>query len=1839
MLGFSIKPTWWNETYGPAPYTENNLILWEDIAAGRVRDPDGEYIKSSRKREGLLEVIPVDGHGNLKSPFDAVVDNYNIQDVRKKWVFGDGAPVESAWRKSSTYPFVVQKLLALTKPAKYFATGIDRDRYKFDTEFQQYLFNSRSRLDITELNSYGQGDPQHSYFNWIADYDQQLGETSRDCTSDCFSNIDVRLCHRLAGFTDKQYFKLFAENFTPNTQNSSLLIPEESYQLLLYKNEPDARIAFSSVIIQVSENGWTIWGNSSTQPYFEITESIPNGNFDSITVNNTTIRYARDFKTDIVRVPYGYTFRSRDAVVDFLISYGRQLETFGMEFSAQSNGLSLNWLQMAREFVIWSQQGWGVGNIINLNPSAETISINRTTGLLEDLTSDPRVLLNQNRRSVNSNNYNVDRSGDSTKISILNEDFIGLAELNFVNYEHLLILDNTSIFSDLIYDPASGNRQSRILFSGSKTTDWVGRPDAPGFMISNSNIEEWAPNKKYARGEIVRFKNKLWSAKEIVEPSEDFDYNNWLPSDFDDSRQGLLPNIATKADDALDYYNKNSANLNKDADLLGLGIIGFRPRDYLENLNLDDITQTNLYSNFIATKGTLPTTQLLSSADFGKERADYSVFENWAVKQSTYGANGNRSYFEIALNQANLQANPSTISIVLDGENSDANQTVHVDQLYKESRRFTDTDILPTLTRSRPDTDLPTAGNVNLDDVDFQVFSLDEITQQPNFNNIGPDNTIWVAKDSDFDWNVYYVRRLTSQITQADDNLNGQSRITFSSAHGLSVGDKIIIKSFSNSIDGFYEILSVPTLSTALIDFSFGTAQTQQSGTGIVLTFESARVSQPSDISNLSFSTSLEPGDRAWVDDSGDGTWQVLEKQEPFTSNTQLTPQVETDQYGTAVAQGFDDVGVLVGSPDGGPSGEGQLFAYRLNRNGTYEGAGILSLRTPEIKGYGRSIAVSRGSWAVAGAPDSDSEKGYAAVIFKESPVNPTFEQTQLLLDPNSNAGDRFGDAVAISDDGQWIYVSSPGSNQVYAYTRVDRQSQFIREIADGVTTEFSFDGSIIIGSDNNGDELSVIVNNRVLSRTAGDYVVNTTDNLVSFASAPGSGESVIISRKEQISLTYRSVADGVSTEFNIASLGSIDSADLRVFVDNTEQTLTTDFSVFGQTLTFVSASANGSTITVYNESLDQLIGVDDDINSFSVLRNGIILRADVDYTFDDVANTLTFTDGETAIIDSTILVRAKTHFKQVNIIEIPAQTKTFVSQDNTVITLNETGGIVPQMILSGTGFNSGQYVVSVDPANDQITLSAAPDSTPSGNITFELEKFGSSIDTTTDGRQLVVGCVGNDETPGQVFLFDRIVERFEIDSRTKTVYTPRRDTEISNASVVPVKINRQLLVPNEINSVAQYNLNSEYSVLSNADIDISNASFEIGDVLEVETVEFVKMQTLTASQLQSGAEFGFSVSQCPTNCSIYIGSPGDSRQVRNGGSAERFVNQPRIYGLATAKNPDAVLTAGDTVRINNIDVEVSSVATHVAGATHSEGDFRISGGTIYRAIQDVPAGTLITNTDFWIESSWIAVFAQDINNASITNVQATTDTAGRLIISAIEPRAQTEFNKLLILPGSGTAFDDLDFSPVQRTQNILPPRIQTSARFGHVVQIDTEADNLVIGAPGARLTTPSLWQTEVGLEFDDGATTFIDTVEEAGTVYTYDFLPSANSSPLNPGRFVFGQQVFVSEISNRDKFGSDVDYVNGRLLIGAPDRNSGTVFAFNNLDRKPAWQAIDQQATEVDSKLINSVYVYDSVDRRVLQYLDWIDPLQGKILGVAKENIDFISGVDPAGWRKHIKR
>jgi hypothetical protein len=96
-------------------------MLWDDLEAGRVVQGPDAGIKPLYARPGLSNIIPVDDGGNIIDPriWAGIGENDSIADTDQPWLFGDWGPSENAWRRSSNWPFALQIIMALTKPADY----------------------------------------------------------------------------------------------------------------------------------------------------------------------------------------------------------------------------------------------------------------------------------------------------------------------------------------------------------------------------------------------------------------------------------------------------------------------------------------------------------------------------------------------------------------------------------------------------------------------------------------------------------------------------------------------------------------------------------------------------------------------------------------------------------------------------------------------------------------------------------------------------------------------------------------------------------------------------------------------------------------------------------------------------------------------------------------------------------------------------------------------------------------------------------------------------------------------------------------------------------------------------------------------------------------------------------------------------------------------------------------------------------------------------------------------------------------------------------------------------------------------------------------------------------------------------------------------------------------------------------------------------------------------------------------------------------------------------------------------------------------------------------------
>ncbi len=1966
MLGISEEPTWWVDEYGPGPYTSGNMVLWGDLEQGLVRDPNGEYIKPAYARPGLSLVIPVDSEGNLLNPWDAVVGNYDATSYRRSWTFGDGGPVESAWRTSSGYPFALMRLLALTKPAKFFSLFADRDRYVFKDDIGQYLWDDRYRLDAKHLDPlYGDGTSKASYINWIIDYNRRSGTNGTADLTNALTNTGVRLCWRMAGFSDKNYLKIYSEAGAPNSTNTSLMLPDESYQLLLYKNQPFERITYSSVIVQKTETGYAVLGYSTARPFFEILVSRPAGLSTNITVGAQTVRVPVEYYDNVVQVPYNYVFTNETAVCDFLLSYGKLLERQGLIFENRENGYILDWNQMCSEFLYWSQQGWSDGSMINLNPAATRISIERPNAVVDSIANPglEQILLDQDRLALSMSDLVIDRLDNLFRVTTQTSRTINFIDLRFTAYEHIAILDNVSIFADLLYDPVTGARQSRFKVSGYLSGAWTGLVNAPGFVLNENNVQEWVPTRRYPKGEIVKFKGEYWSAADIVQPSQVFNFEQWIKSDYDEIMVGLLPNASNSSNQLSQSYSIYDANLEGDTDLFSYGLIGFRPRDYMQALNLDDISQVGLYQQFLGSKGTIRSAELFSYANLGKETAQYDIYEYWGILKSQYGATDNRRYVELLLNEANLKSDPTLIEVIDPGQASRADQTVLIGDIWKSSYKINSPVILPTTTIPITDVGLPSAGYPSLDDVDLTMFSLDDPQSLvDNIDDIGVGTRIWVAKTNSYEWDVYRAETITGTITSIADNLNGRALVKFSQAHGLAVGDYLIIKYFTPSVNGVYRVQAVPGIYGVLIDYVFTGGVAATTGTGLGFTLRSARINQPSDIINLPYVTSLRSGARVWVDNlgvdpisspglptnrRGPSRWGMLEKINPFEEIASLDPETLTtspdQRFGSSIAQGFRSIGAIVGAP-GYSNGAGCLYTFVKETSGKFvQDVEVQTLNAPATSGFGNAVDVGDQTWAAAGASLSNENNGYVLTLYK-SPLTDVIEQTQLLVSPDADFdSSEFGYAVAISRDENWMYVGAPGVNKVYVFSRVDHPVQSVTYNTTAGATDYSFSGQIQI---DNPLQLSVVLNNVLLSFANGDYSVSLDSDSITLSQSPGNNFPLIITRNVGYQLdtfNYYRVAgtssDGTGAEFDVnvvrgsyspvlsvvngvtqygsgyvadeiitipgSAIGGIDGTnDLDIKVTQTGPNYTTSVNTstdpFAVTSTIIMQDATGLEV---GQELHYIAGSATTmtgstivaINGLEVTVTGAIQSLiDVGNPYPVPSLALPFTFFVSPNYISVYEVAAGQGDSTQSTFNLSDYLYTVGEDDIFSFTVRVNGQIYRPFI--DYYFEAGDIIfdnAETFPGKGALIFVYAKDYwTPVELLTNEDinpdARFGHSLATTTDGRQVLVGAPnttvdvpeGDINVPypgaGMICAYDRSAQRFQVVDPEQMVYT----TTLELIGPTRVSLNGVFL-----QDAAQYPFDAQFEVIDTNTITLLGVTLAIGDTLVVETNQFNLIENIVADIVQRNSNFGWSVDQCINNCSFYVGAPYNSLAKPAAGLVEFHINQSRAYGQLVTQFANPSLSIGDAIRVNNTfvvstgttvaELVVDINATIDAGllpnvtarttpdltligdgvtATFDVGSIYSDAGAVVNTLVLVN-DTVSTNYTYNSETQQITFFnvygVDDTLIAAIPEKGAViTVVSGRIIFSVLNPNSTLPLDKLEVAPGSGNLFDDLGIITFAHQQNITSPVPQDNANFGKSVFISDNSAFLAVGAPNGSTVAPNTFDKNT-TTFDARSTNITSMVQNSGAVYVYDFLPSTNASVDNPGQWAFGQQIYDQAlltvdsagdfVGENDAFGTAINFTSGALLVGSPYHdlvetnivNYGRLSQFENVNLEPAWSVKRIQNPVVDIAMMNTVFMYDRVTGVDKQYFDYFDPLQGRMLGVVQQNIDFVGAVDPAAY------
>jgi hypothetical protein len=304
----------------------------------------------------------------------------------------------------------------------------------------------------------------------------------------------------------------------------------------------------------------------------------------SLTGGVTVAKYST-FHNAITTVPYGTEYKSVQEVVNFIQGYEKWLITQGFDFDAFSTDLDTNtdWSLSIKEFMFWSTQNWAVGTVIALSPASQSLVFKNTTGVVDTLLNpyEGYLITQQEGVGIPINDINVGRDGNTTTLSTRPDaDGIYYAKFNVVQKEHVVLFENSTVFSDVIYDPALF-RQERLKLTGFRTSDWNGDLYAPGFVYDEAKIKDWTAYDDYNLGDVIKYQTKYYVANQRHSGTEKFINRYWILKDSAPT-PALLPNFDYKTAQFEDFYNLDTDNFDEGQQNFARHLIGYQPRQYLE---------------------------------------------------------------------------------------------------------------------------------------------------------------------------------------------------------------------------------------------------------------------------------------------------------------------------------------------------------------------------------------------------------------------------------------------------------------------------------------------------------------------------------------------------------------------------------------------------------------------------------------------------------------------------------------------------------------------------------------------------------------------------------------------------------------------------------------------------------------------------------------------------------------------------------------------------------------------------------------------------------------------------------------------------------------------------------------------------------------------------------------------------------------------------------------------------------------------------------------------------------------------------------------------------------
>ena len=785
-VGLSQKPDNFDALHGN-DYTQ--ISFWENLKAAYIKDWP----------------VPVDSYGQIATMndlfFSGAITTAEISTMDQDWEFGDGSPVEMAWRRSSEYAFAEFLLMILTKPF-------------------EVLDNYATQVD-----------------NIISYYHEREGFSTSSITAQR-EQYEFKLGSKLGGFVNN--FKLLSEN--SGLSNSRYTdIPSDNYDLFVHAGEPNRSESFSAIVVEKvsTDVAYPTYNMNSTATY----------NAGDIVLNPYDHKYYKRKTTGESAKETANSIKF-DYAMWTLISQPKTRE-FGYRIHGYDDYnpmfFTLDWDKTSKRKV-WSTDGdqaninvWTSGEyyrqdsytVYNNKPYV-SLSNHTASSLFDNdiknwklLPEWPRVnkveangyretLLDQ----IKTYNYGDILStrdevahlmvGYQAYLKAIGWDFTDVDEDNrVVDFERLLekFLD----WSAEVHQPGDFITLTPILLSGSfeapygvatvgretnknyyRVVDENGRqlPDTDikfnsdgskitwesttpvyGIKLDVADIEQaFVVDRVDSYGDVIYdpFSHNR-NLRMIVDCNRTTDWDGTLAADgYIVYENELVPNLETMVGETRYYRDTIVDQSLKNINNLKSNQIGYSPRTYLTNHGVERESQLEFYKGFLAGKSTVSSINRI--INFNSNFEDLKHRDIWAIKIADYGKLDNNLSISSKVNTIDIVSDPHVVHFNMDNK-------------------------MPTVEFGKR-VAIKTAGYVDPSDVNYVVQDSDtlETSTLPYYEG----DLAWVRFDEERDWDVKRLSEV-AEINFISETSDGQLKVALTNE--VSTSETVYLKIINGNVD------------------------------------------------------------------------------------------------------------------------------------------------------------------------------------------------------------------------------------------------------------------------------------------------------------------------------------------------------------------------------------------------------------------------------------------------------------------------------------------------------------------------------------------------------------------------------------------------------------------------------------------------------------------------------------------------------------------------------------------------------------------------------------------------------------------------------------------------------------------------------------------------------------------------------------------------------------------------------------------------------------------------------------------------------------------------------